>query len=40
MKMTENQFHVTFADDIAIDIAENVLLVQWVEVYMEHFNQS
>ena len=38
--MSEIQFDVNFANGDAIDVANNVLPVKWIEVYPFRVNQS
>ena len=38
--MSKIQFDVNVAKDVAIDVAENILPVWWMEVYPFRFNQS
>ena len=38
--MPKNQIEVNIANGIAIDNVNNVLLILWMEVYPDRFNQS
>ena len=38
--MSEIQFDINFANDVAIDIANSIVPAWWMEVYPCHVNQS
>ena len=40
--MPKNNFDINIANDVVINVANNVLKVKWIEFYNEHFtcNQS